>query len=670
MPILKTVHDFCAVRDPSSSSTSKLYNKHNAKKSLQKKVNRTDFQIPVSLHKTFDKYVETTNKSILRIEDDETSGEARVLHSTETSDVQNANNIASNPPNTDPGNTANVANSTVNASSSEFDSSLVSVHCVLLESVDSASVNSPSNKNSPKKTSTVPPRRIVFVHGWWQDWTCFESTAVELCKQDSNAIHNKTDPEKDGRVTQCLLIDMPCHGASSTPYDPQYCCVRYVCGVVRELLETHFEWVGANKDPLVFCGCSMGGSIAAEYTLRFPHSVSRLVLVAPAGLNETHMMSEYTIHRGRRMARWLGKKLKNNEIKGDDVNGCAKRVFAEGEKDVSSHKASTHNPENNATSPKNSINTAKKSIITSSLDAASEKLSQAPDFVRKNLIRFFFKLSMARATPWYGLENVRLNLDELTTKLEKSVDHIGVIWTRFDEYHTTSNRYFGGRPARQLLKMNLFFEVNRQIANKVLNVFSPVFDFLKNSEYDEAAGENCESVSRIAYYDESAKNGGRMASCTEMKFDYLNHEGVCVALPFLRLDRFSVLWEDDPWKKLSKATNKSIQNISTKDLSKVNHETIHSGEVHPLLVPNSMDDGTENNEGNKTGLVKSNKSTAMEEDTDSSEAKKVASLVSAVSNSLQSNAVGGCRENCYPENLSRYRVSWGLGCGSGKRSRL
>lgn len=110
--------------------------------------------------------------------------------------------------------------------------------------------------------------RIVFLHGWLQDHSCWLALALQL-----RAVFGH----------DCLLLDWPAHGRSPPPVPPEALDVDVLVACLRSALE-RAGWTDAGR-PLTLCGCSMGGAMAMRYTTEFG-GVDRLVLVAPAGFDE------------------------------------------------------------------------------------------------------------------------------------------------------------------------------------------------------------------------------------------------------------------------------------------------------------------------------------------------------------------------------------------------
>ena len=108
---------------------------------------------------------------------------------------------------------------------------------------------------------------VIFLHGLsgcWQNWL---ATIPELAR--------------DHRV---IAIDLPGFGASQMPAE-----TITIPGYAR-MLEDLFEVLAVDRATVV--GNSMGGFVAADFAIRSPGRVERLVLVASAGLSMELMLNE------------------------------------------------------------------------------------------------------------------------------------------------------------------------------------------------------------------------------------------------------------------------------------------------------------------------------------------------------------------------------------------
>mmetsp|Transcript_20860 Transcript_20860/g.67633 ORF Transcript_20860/g.67633 Transcript_20860/m.67633 type:complete len:272 (-) Transcript_20860:623-1438(-) len=110
--------------------------------------------------------------------------------------------------------------------------------------------------------------RVVLLHGWLQDCTCWLQVASALSREGHDV----------------LLLDWPHHGHS--PSAAELGVEMSACGWLSALdaLLMHLGW--DSGPPLAVAGCSLGGALSMRYTLMRPDRVARLTLVAPAGLPE------------------------------------------------------------------------------------------------------------------------------------------------------------------------------------------------------------------------------------------------------------------------------------------------------------------------------------------------------------------------------------------------
>jgi pimeloyl-ACP methyl ester carboxylesterase len=133
-----------------------------------------------------------------------------------------------------------------------------------------------------------PP--LVFVHGLsgsWQNW-------LEQLPEFS-------------RTHRCIAVDLPGFGASPMPAE------KITISGYGRWLDALFAELDIEAAAVV--GNSMGGFIAAETAIKFPHRIERLVLVSAAGLSIERMRSdvglrflEVTENLGQiTMARFLSK---------------------------------------------------------------------------------------------------------------------------------------------------------------------------------------------------------------------------------------------------------------------------------------------------------------------------------------------------------------------------
>ncbi|RKK90471.1 hypothetical protein BFJ68_g16452 [Fusarium oxysporum] len=84
------------------------------------------------------------------------------------------------------------------------------------------------------------------------------------------------------RGCRVLLFDLFGRGFSDGVGDLPYDIRLYTTQVLLALASSPLSWTGSNS--LRIIGYSLGGAIAASFTVNFPHMVSSLILLAPAGL--------------------------------------------------------------------------------------------------------------------------------------------------------------------------------------------------------------------------------------------------------------------------------------------------------------------------------------------------------------------------------------------------
>ena len=100
----------------------------------------------------------------------------------------------------------------------------VSLHVILLRAADVAP--------RPTWVKSTLRRRVVFMHGWWQDHTSWLTTAQRV-------------REKFGH--DCLLLDWPGHGLSETPR-ADVMGADLLLAALRRTLE-RVGWAGGAKSP-------------------------------------------------------------------------------------------------------------------------------------------------------------------------------------------------------------------------------------------------------------------------------------------------------------------------------------------------------------------------------------------------------------------------------------
>lgn len=112
------------------------------------------------------------------------------------------------------------------------------------------------------------PLRVLLLHGWLQDCTCWLRCGGAL----SRAGHD------------VLLVDWPRHGHSPTADELG---VQNSADGFLDALLMLIDSVGWEcGPPLAVAGVSLGAALAMRFAVARPERVARLTLVAPAGLHE------------------------------------------------------------------------------------------------------------------------------------------------------------------------------------------------------------------------------------------------------------------------------------------------------------------------------------------------------------------------------------------------
>lgn len=86
-------------------------------------------------------------------------------------------------------------------------------------------------------------------------------------------------PEFTQQGFRNIVLDLPGFGRSDKPSDVHY-NLDFFVGVLNELIET------LHLSPCTLLGNSLGGAIALGQALRYPTTVSKLILMAPGGVEE------------------------------------------------------------------------------------------------------------------------------------------------------------------------------------------------------------------------------------------------------------------------------------------------------------------------------------------------------------------------------------------------
>ena len=119
---------------------------------------------------------------------------------------------------------------------------------------------------APETDSGGPP--VLFLHGSGpgaSGWSNFNANAEHLAE----------------RGLRSLMVDLPGYGLSDKPEDAEY-TFDFLGGAVMGLLDQ----LGVETFAIV--GNSMGGALAIHLALEHPERVSRLLLMAPGGLEARH----------------------------------------------------------------------------------------------------------------------------------------------------------------------------------------------------------------------------------------------------------------------------------------------------------------------------------------------------------------------------------------------
>ena len=127
-------------------------------------------------------------------------------------------------------------------------------------------VNSSNQTAAYLDIGSGPP--LLLLHGFFGEKTCW-LPLIELLQSQF----------------RCISLDMLGFGESSKPQ------IRYDVAVevafVRQVVEQ------LNIEPCCIIGHSFGGWVASAYSLKYPNSVSSLVLAAPAGIRDDSFCGQY-----------------------------------------------------------------------------------------------------------------------------------------------------------------------------------------------------------------------------------------------------------------------------------------------------------------------------------------------------------------------------------------
>ncbi|PSB45471.1 alpha/beta hydrolase [filamentous cyanobacterium Phorm 6] len=127
-------------------------------------------------------------------------------------------------------------------------------------------VNSSSQTAGYLDIGSGPP--LLLLHGFFGEKTCW-LPLIELLQSQF----------------RCISLDMLGFGESSKP---QICYdVAVEVAFVRQVVEQ------LNIEPCSIIGHSFGGWVASAYSLKYPNSVSSLILAAPAGIRDDSFCGQY-----------------------------------------------------------------------------------------------------------------------------------------------------------------------------------------------------------------------------------------------------------------------------------------------------------------------------------------------------------------------------------------
>ncbi|MBE9093563.1 alpha/beta fold hydrolase [Tychonema sp. LEGE 07203] len=127
-------------------------------------------------------------------------------------------------------------------------------------------VNSSSQTAAYLDIGSGPP--LLLLHGFFGEKTCW-LPLIEILQSQF----------------RCISLDMLGFGESSKP-QIQY-GVAVEVAFVRQVIEQ------LNIEPCSIIGHSFGGWVASAYALKYPNSVSSLILAAPAGIRDDSFCGQY-----------------------------------------------------------------------------------------------------------------------------------------------------------------------------------------------------------------------------------------------------------------------------------------------------------------------------------------------------------------------------------------
>ncbi|KAJ5960075.1 Alpha/beta hydrolase fold-1 [Penicillium vulpinum] len=153
----------------------------------------------------------------------------------------------------------------------------------------SASISELENGQLPLPTDVLPGARDVFtpygsirVYEWGPEdgpKVLFVHGITTPCIALGGVAHALVD-----RGCRVMLFDLFGRGYSDCPADLPQDDRLFSTQIFLALTSSPISWTGAESGKFCLTGYSLGGGIAATFASYFPHLISSLVLLAPAGL--------------------------------------------------------------------------------------------------------------------------------------------------------------------------------------------------------------------------------------------------------------------------------------------------------------------------------------------------------------------------------------------------
>ncbi|KAJ5928753.1 hypothetical protein N7466_007709 [Penicillium verhagenii] len=95
------------------------------------------------------------------------------------------------------------------------------------------------------------------------------------------------------RGCRVMLFDLFGRGYSDSPADLPHDNRLFTTQILLALASSPVSWTGADSGKFCLVGYSLGGGISAAFASYFPHLISSLVLLAPAGMmHDSHVSSQ------------------------------------------------------------------------------------------------------------------------------------------------------------------------------------------------------------------------------------------------------------------------------------------------------------------------------------------------------------------------------------------